>query len=87
MPAYLKIEELQDNSDISLAKDLMGISLLALLVSPWALVGLALSSLNVSFMTTEILIICISVLIVSLPKLIQLLIPSHKKYSDMIKPV
>lgn len=87
MSAYLKIEELQDNSAISLRSDLMGISLLALLMSPWAAIGLTLYAFNVSFMTTDILAICISILFASLPKLFQLLIPEHKAGSGIAKQV
>ena len=75
MSANLKIEGLQNHSQISLRNDLMGISLLALLLAPLALVGVILYALDFNFMTTEVLIICIATLIAALPKLIQLLIP------------
>jgi hypothetical protein len=79
MPAYMKIEDLQNYSEISLRREFMAISSLALLIVPWALIGFALYALNVHFMNMDMLIFSISILAVSLPKLFQLLWPEDKR--------
>jgi len=79
MPIYLKIDELQDSSDISPGRNLLCISFLALLMSPWALLGLALFAFNVSFITMNLVMICSIILIASLPKLFLLLNTAHKE--------
>lgn len=73
MAGYLKIEEHYGNQQVSLHSDLMGISMLALLVAPWAMIGLALSVFEVSFMTQGIVMTCIATLIVAIPQVLSLL--------------
>ena len=73
MAGYLKIEERYANQDISLRNDLMGISMLALLMTPWAMIGLTLSAFEASFMTQGILIACIITMIVAIPQALILL--------------
>jgi len=79
MPVYLKMEEVQNGSNDSLASDLMGLSSLALLLSPWALIALALFAFNIHFITMDMVMISSIILMASLPKLFQLLTPVHKE--------
>jgi len=75
MPAYLKIEELQDDSNhavkSSTLESLMDLSLLALLVSPLAILALALHALDVAAITQGMLITANIVLITALPQLVR----------------
>ncbi len=73
MAAYLKMEESIIDADSSLNNDLMGLSLLALLISPWAALGLAISILGYVSLSTAATVIFMSVLLVATPKLLQLL--------------
>jgi len=90
MIATLKIDELHESTDLSFNKDLMAISCLALLVSPWALAGMVLFALNISFVTVSMLMLSIAILVAALPKSLQLLIPAHKHEmvnSSMVKAI
>ncbi len=78
MAIYLKIEEPVVDSNTSLQNDLMGLSLLALLLSPWAALGLVVSMLEYSTIPNQASFICVSVLVIATPKLLQLLIPHRK---------
>lgn len=73
MAAYLKMEEAIVDADASLKNDLMGLSLLALLISPWAALGLAISMLGYVTLSTAATVFCVSVLLAAMPKLLQLL--------------
>jgi len=73
MAAYLKMEESIIDADSSLNNDLMGLSLLALLISPWAALGLAISILGYASLSTAATGFFMSVLLVATPKLLQLL--------------
>ncbi|PJA32132.1 MAG: hypothetical protein CO187_05615 [Zetaproteobacteria bacterium CG_4_9_14_3_um_filter_53_7] len=73
MQCYLKIEESYATRETSLRNDLMGISLLALLISPWAIIGLALSIFGVNFMTSGILAGCVTTILVAIPQALLLL--------------
>ncbi len=84
MPIYLEIENSQNDPEHSLRDDLMGISLLALLVAPWAIIGLTLYTFNVSFISNDLLFVCISTLLVALPKLFQLLASEHKEAPETL---
>jgi len=72
MPVYLKIEESYATQDVSLRQDLMGISLLALFLSPWALIGLTLSIFGVNFITPAISVTCMATIIVAIPQALHL---------------
>ncbi|MDX8403884.1 MAG: hypothetical protein R8K54_05705 [Mariprofundaceae bacterium] len=71
MATYLKIEDSQENPNISIRNDLMGISLLALLLSPWAFICLALYTFNIALLPSEVATTCNVILIAALPKLFQ----------------
>jgi len=78
MAAYLKMEESIVDVDNALSSDLMGISLLALLISPWSVLGLTMSRLEYVTLSTEVVSVCVAVLLAATPKLLQLL-TSHQK--------
>ncbi len=75
MPAYLKIEEFQNDSTHSTKKTItdsfMDLSLLALLIAPLALLAVTLHSLGVPSITQEMFFASSSILLIALPKLIQ----------------
>jgi len=77
MAAYLKVEETIADSEATIKNDLMGLSLLALLISPWAMVGLALSMFGYATVSFDLSGICISVLLTAIPKALELLL-SHQ---------
>jgi len=84
MAVYLEMEESIVDTDTSLKDDLMGLSLLALLVSPWAALALAVSLLGNVILSTEMTLVCISVLLAAAPKLLQLLFP-HQEHLQHTK--
>ncbi len=84
MAIYLEIEESIVDTDSSLTHDLMGLSLLALLVSPWAALGLAVSLLGNVILSTEMTLACVSVLLAATPRLLQLLFP-HQEHLQQTK--
>ncbi len=73
MPAYLKLEESIIDADSPLKNDCMGVSLLALLISPWAMLGLVISIMGYAALSTVATIFFMSVLLAATPKLLQLL--------------
>jgi len=77
MAAYLKVEETIVDSETTIKNDLMGLSLLALLISPWATIGLVLSLFGYATVSFDISAICISVLLAAIPKALELLF-SHQ---------
>lgn len=77
MAAYLKLEESMDSDEIPLLQDLMGVSLLALLLSPWASIGLLLTALESPVMTPGLSIASSLLLLIALPKAVQLVAPAH----------
>ncbi|GAV20801.1 hypothetical protein MMIC_P1775 [Mariprofundus micogutta] len=79
MQAYLKIEESYATQDNSLRSDLMGVSLLALFISPWAIIGLALSIFGVSFVTPVIVAVCMGIIIAAIPQALQQFHPNPEK--------
>ena len=77
MAVYLKLEETMGDQHLSMRDDLMGLSLLALLLSPWAGLGLILSAFEISFMTPAFSLTCTLVLLAAVPKALQLLLPEN----------
>jgi len=73
MAAYLKMEESVIDADSSLRNNVMGLSLLALLISPWAVLGLVISMLGYVSLSAAATVTFMSVLLVATPKLLQLL--------------
>ncbi len=73
MAAYLKIEESTIDADSPLKNSVMGLSLLALLISPWAVLGLVISMLGYTSLSAAAIVTFMSVLLVATPKLLQLL--------------
>jgi len=71
MATYLKMEE-KHSSDTSLKDDFMGISLLALLLSPLALFGVYLSAIGMPFMTHAWSLTAMLVLLAAIPEAIQI---------------
>jgi len=70
MTTYLKME-VKHSSDTSLKDDMMGISLLALLLSPLALFGVYLSTIGMPFMTPAWSLTAVLVLLTAIPMAIQ----------------
>ncbi|TLS77870.1 hypothetical protein FE236_01810 [Mariprofundus erugo] len=77
MAAYLKLEESMGTDDIPILQDLMGVSLLALLLSPWAAIGLLLTALESPVMTPGLSIASSLLLLIALPKAVQLVAPAQ----------
>jgi len=75
MAAYLKLEENAGKHHVSLRDDLMGLSLLALLLSPWAGLGLILTIFEISLITHALALTCMLTLLAAIPKVLQLLFP------------
>lgn len=73
MPVYLKSEAHMGNENISLRGDCMGISLLALMMAPWAAIGLVLEHFSFISLPDSLMMLAISTLVLAVPKLIQLL--------------
>jgi len=76
---YLEMEESIADVDNALKRDLMGVSLLALLISPWAVLGLTISMLSYATLSTEVICICVAILLAAMPKLVQLMVPHQEK--------
>ncbi len=57
---------------------LIAISTLALLLSPWALIGLVVSMFTDALLSTDIVLTCALMLLAAMPKLLQLLIPQQQ---------
>jgi len=85
MPVYLNIEEVKNGSNNSLTSDLMVLSSLALLLSPWALIALTLSAFHINFITTNMAMASSIILALSLPKLLQLFSPVRKKEPQLAR--
>ena len=79
MVVYLEMEESIADVDNALQRDLMGVSLLALLISPWAVLGLTISMLSYATLSTEVICICVAILLAAMPKLVQLMAPHQEK--------
>ncbi len=79
MAVYLKMEESIVDADNALKSDLMGVSLLVLLISPWAVLGLTISMLGYAALPTEVIFICVAILCAATPKLVQLMTPHQEK--------
>ena len=79
MAVYLKMEESIVDLDNGLKSDFMGVSLLALLISPWAVLGLTISMLGYATLSTEVILICVAILLAAMPKLVQLMAPHQEK--------
>jgi len=79
MVVYLEMEESIADVDNTLKSDLMGVSLLALLISPWAVLGLTISMLEYATLSTEAIFICVAVLFTATPKLVQLMATYQEK--------
>jgi len=79
MTVDLKMEGYAVDSDSCLKNDLMGLSLLALLISPWALLGLGVSMLGYGTLPTGLNILCALILLTATPKLILLLLPYSRQ--------
>jgi len=62
-----------NDSNVTIHDDLMGISMLALVLSPWAMIGLSLYYFSVDFVTLNMAIGCACVLFFALPKVFELL--------------
>jgi len=77
MAVYLKLEETMGDQHISMRDDLMGLSLMALLMSPWAALGLLLAAFEVSMMTSALTLTCALLLLAAVPKAFQLLFPEQ----------
>jgi len=84
MAVYLKMEETIVDSNSSLRDDVMGLSLLALLLSPWAAVGLAASMFEYVSIPSQASVISVLVLMAATPKFLQLLI-THDKHCQQEK--
>jgi len=84
MPAYLKIEELHhdSNHDVknNMLDSLMDLSLLALLITPLAILALSLHALDTPIITPGMFIAANAVLMIALPQLARLLKSKIKTY-------
>ena len=75
MPTYMKLEE--DTQESSFYDDMMGFSLLALLLSPWAIAGLVCTLFEVEFITPGMTGLSAILLLAAVPKLLQLLLVEY----------
>jgi len=82
MSPYLRLEENCSDHEFSLREDLMGLSMLALLISPWAVTGLVLAGLNFQFMTNELIACCALTIAVAMPQILRVLLPSSQTHTD-----
>ena len=79
MAVYMKMEEAVVDVDNTVKSDLMGVSLLAMFISPWAVLGLTTSMLGYATLSTEVRFICVAVLFAAAPKFMQLIMPQPEK--------
>jgi len=79
MPTYLKTEELQSGSNhtTNFIDDIMKLSMLALALSPVAILLLALYTLNAASLSEGIIIASAGILLIALPQFIHCLLPNN----------
>lgn len=85
MPVYLKIEASEQQT--SLLDDLLGLSLIALLLSPWAIGGLIATLLEAAFVTPGMSIVSGIMLLAAIPKVVQLFLAASSDHRNGVAQI
>ena len=77
MPTTLLLETNDNNQRLTLRHYLLRLSMLALLLAPWALIAISLTVLHMIAPSSTILLACTAVVIVAIPGWLHFITPAQ----------